>query len=159
MVSYRAFDVTCGLVYVGLVVILQVLVLSHCISFNFSRVQEVYVKVLLRLCHCLEVLNHTWCGNTCNGLIKPCMVFLVSSALTAWPQVCVCPWFVSCRERRFEFGAVHLKHMVIRRFIPEKEPWKAMTEGDVVHGWFPRSAWCLSLVLPLPVQRDDLHRG
>lgn len=44
MVSIQAFDVIRGLVYVGLVVILQVLVPFHHISFNFSRVQEVYVR-------------------------------------------------------------------------------------------------------------------
>ena len=75
--------------------------------------------------------------------------------LAAWLQVCVCPWFVSCVERRFEFGAVHLKHVMIYRFLPQKDPWKGLTEA-AVHGWFPRSAWCLSLALPAPCMKGWL---
>lgn len=144
-----------GLVYVGLVVILQVLVLFHCISFNFSQVQEVYMKVLLCLCHYLQVLNYLWCSKNSNSLIKLLIVSVVSSTFAASSQVCVCPWFVSCLERRFQFAAVK-RQMMICRFLPQNDPYKGLAEGEAAHRWFPRSAWCLSLAFPLLV--DDLHR-
>lgn len=74
MVSYQTFDVIWGLVFVGLIVILQALVLFHHIPFSFRRAQEVSIKALLCLCLYKYVLNYLWGGNTCNAFIKFCVV-------------------------------------------------------------------------------------
>lgn len=63
MVPYHTSDVIWDLVFVGLIVILQMLVLFHHIHTNFSLTQEVSIRALLCLCHCEYVLNYMWCGN------------------------------------------------------------------------------------------------